>query len=96
MGALALAVALFLSGPMMAVARAAARPLDYADMMRAIHVTLGRKIDPTEKGLFAAPPPLPTEVLNTTSEPTEPQKAPAPWDPPRLWTSRARARKRRR
>jgi len=95
MGALALAVALFLSGPMMAVARATARPLDYADMMRAIHVTLGRKIDPTEKGLFA-----PAAAADRGAEHDQRAHGAAevagPWDPPRLWTSPARARKRRR
>jgi hypothetical protein len=81
---------------MMAVAHAAARPLDPADWNRVIYVTMGRKIDPTEKGLSAATPPLPTEALNTSSEPLWPQKTQGSSDPPRLWSPRARLRKRRR
>jgi hypothetical protein len=81
---------------MMAVAHAAARPLDLADWLRATYVTPGRKIDRTEKGLTATPPPLPTEVVNTSSEPVSPQKTQAAGDSPRLWIPQARRRKRKR
>ena len=95
-GAVALALALFVASPLMAVAHAAAQPITAGDWMRAIFVAPDRKIDTMHQGVTAATTPMPPQELQSTNEPAPPKPAVTGADGPRLWVRRRAVRKRRR
>jgi hypothetical protein len=84
-GTLLAAIVLFVAAPMMAAARAAAQPISLGEWMSAIFASAHRKIDPSEKGLVAGPPPAPPPLVQSTSEPAPPRAPAAEMPVPRLW-----------
>jgi hypothetical protein len=89
------ALALFLAAPLMSVASAAAQPISLGEWMSAIFATVDRKIDPSEKGIAFAPPPVPTQQVQASSEPA-PARPQATPPVPRLWIRREPVRRVRR
>jgi hypothetical protein len=87
-GAVALAVALFLASPLIAVAHAAAQPVTAGDRMRAVFVAPDRKIDTMHQAVSTATTPIPPQELQSTSEPAPPKQAVTSADGPRLWVRR--------
>jgi hypothetical protein len=92
---LVFAICLFLGAPMMAVASAAAHPVSLGDWMRTIFASASRKIDPAQKGVGVAPPPIPAQQLQPSSEPAAPKQPATSMEGPRFWVDRESVRKRR-
>jgi hypothetical protein len=95
-GSLLLAICMVLAAPMMSVASAASEPISLGEWMAAIFGGANREVDPSQKGLGVAPPPLPTPQLQTASEPASPKEPGTPSQVPRFWIRREPVRHRRR
>jgi hypothetical protein len=96
--ALITAAALLLALPVTATARGESQPVTLGEWMRIIFVTPDREIDSSQKGTAIAPPPLPTQAVQTSSEPAPTREPIARAQIPRLWLTRKQeqARKHRR
>jgi hypothetical protein len=88
--ALAMAFALVLALPVTATAGGEAQPVTLGEWMRTIFVTPDREIDTSQKGVASAPPPLPTPVVQASSEPAPAKQPVARPQVPRLWLNRQR------
>jgi hypothetical protein len=91
------AILLFLALPMTAVAPGAAAPVTAGEVMRALYLAPDRKIDVSQKGVAAAPPPaMETVQIQRSTEPAAPVKTAAPAELPMFLVPRGSDRKRRR
>jgi hypothetical protein len=95
------AFAFLLALPTMATASAEAQPVTLGDWMRTIFVTPDCKVDTAQKGVAAAPPPVPVPALQSSSAPAAPKEPVAQNQVARFWlqpegrTKRRRRRSRR-
>ena len=55
------------------------------EWMRILFVTPDRELDPTQRGMAIAPPPMPAPQIQTSSEPSPSQEPVNRAQSPRLW-----------
>jgi hypothetical protein len=99
-GAMAMVAILLLALPTITTAGALAEPITAGDWMRILFDAPDRKMDPSQKGVAVAAPPIPPPQIQTSSEPAPPKEPVSQTQTPRLWfrgdRSRTGRRRRRR